>query len=507
MKIDINNLPSGDEFTHQIITDLVSEIISLTDKNISLLEQLALLKKHRYGKSSEKLDSQIAELEFKIEEDELLQSSFDKKPEEKSKTIPKRQKLPKHLERIDEVLNPDPICPECGGEEFRKIADDISESLEYIPSSFKVIRHIRPRCACTNCEKIVQAYPASKPIAKGMSGPGLLSHILIQKYCNHLPFYRQSEIYAREGIDLSRSTMASWAGQCAALLQPLVMEIRRSIFASSHLHGDDTTIKVLAPGLGKTKTGRLWTYVRDGRKYGDEVPPAVCYFYSPDRKGIRPEGHLKEFHGVLHADAYAGYNNVYIDVGNPEAKITEAACWAHVRRKFYEVTVTNPNANLAVMTLDTIGKIYKIEEEISGHDPGERLTLRQERSSPLVEELFTKWKRSLKDLPKKSTTGLAIAYALNNEEALKRYLSDGKIEIDNNTAERAMRSVALGRKNWLFAGSDAGGETAASIYTITETAKLNGVNPWLYLQYVLAKIQDHNAQKIADLLPWNLKLV
>ncbi len=507
MKIDINNLPSGDEFTHQIITDLVNEVISLTDKNIALLEQLTLLKKHRYGKSSEKLDSQIEELEVKIEENELLHSSLDVNHEEKQKSIPKRQKLPNHLERIDEVLNPDPICPDCGGEEFRKIADDISESLEHIPASFKVIRHIRPRCACINCEKIVQAYPACKPIAKGAAGPGLLSHILIQKYCNHLPFYRQSEIYARENIDLSRSTMASWAGQCAALLQPLVMEIRRSIFASSHLHGDDTTIKVLAPGLGKTKTGRLWTYVRDGRKYGDEVPPAVCYFYSPDRKGIRPEGHLKEFSGVLHADAFAGYNNVYIDSGNPEAKITEAACWAHTRRKFYEVTVTNPNANIAMMTLEEISNIYKIEEEVSGLDPGARQHVRQEKSRDLVEQLFIRWKKYLKELPKKSATGVAISYALNNEAALKRYLSDGKIEIDNNAAERAMRSVALGRKNWLFAGSDAGGETAASLYTITETAKLNGVNPWLYLRHVLAKIQDHNAQKIADLLPWNLKII
>jgi len=360
MKLDINNLPSGDEFTHQIIIDLMSEVMSLTDKNISLedqlthlQEQLTLLKKQRFGKSSEKLDSQIAELEAKIEECELLEAASDQaredkqdstSTEEKSKNTPKRQKLAENLERIDEISNPDPICPDCGGESFRKIADDVSETLEYIPASFKVICHIRPRCACTTCEKIVQAYPASKPIAKGMAGPGLLAHILVQKYCNHLPFYRQSEIYAREDIELSRSTMASWAGQCAALLKPLVEEIRKSIFASSHIHGDDTTVKVLAPGFGKTKTGRIWTYVRDGRKYGDKTPPAACYFYSPDRKGIRPEEHLKNFIGVFHADAYAGYNNVYIGGANAKAKITESACWAHTRRKFYEVTVTNPNA-------------------------------------------------------------------------------------------------------------------------------------------------------------------
>jgi transposase len=530
MKIDLNNLPSGDKITHQIITDLVNEVTTLKDKNTSLQdknailqnqltrlrEQLVLLKKQRFGKSSEKLEAQIAELEAKIEEGELLEAANDQicedkqnsaLAEEKPKNIPKRQKLPENLERIDEILNPDPICPDCGGEIFRKIADDISESLEYIPASFKVIRHIRPRCACIHCEKIVQAYPASKPIAKGMAGPGLLAHILVQKYCNHLPFYRQSEIYAREGIELSRSTMASWAGQCAALLAPLVEEIRKYIFISSHIHGDDTTIKVLAPGLGKTKTGRIWTYVRDGRKYGDDAPPAVCYFYSPDRKGIRPEGHLKDFTGVFHADAYSGYNNVYIGGGNKEAKITEAACWAHTRRKFYEVTVTNPNANIAMQSLEEIGRIYEIEEAISGLDPGKRREARKKLSKDLVEKLFTSWKKYLKDLPKKSATGLAINYALNNEDALKRFLDDGKIEIDNNAAERAMRAIALGRKNWLFAGSDGGGETAAAIYTITETAKLNGINPQVYLKNVLAQIQDHNAKKIADLLTWNLTLV
>ena len=264
---------------------------------------------------------------------------------------------------------------------------------------------------------------------------------------------------------------------------------------------------MLAPGLGKTKTGRIWTYVRDGRKYGDIISPAVCYFYSPDRKGIRPEEHLKDFAGVLHADAYSGYNNVYISKENPEAKITEAACWAHTRRKFYEVTVTNPNANIAMNTLEEIGKIYEVEETINGLDPDKRYQVRQERSKNLVEKLFINWKKYLKDLPNKSATGLAINYALNNEDALKRFLNDGKIEIDNNAAERAMRSIALGRKNWLFAGSDAGGETAAAIYTITETAKLNGINPQVYLKYILAQIQDHNAKKIADLLPWNLKLV
>ena len=507
MKIDLSNLPSGDIILHQMITDLVSEVISLKDQNLSLQEQLALLKKQRFGQSSEKLDNQIADLEAQIEESELSASEHNIEQVERSKDIPKRTKLPESLERIDEILNPDPICPECGKEEFRTIADDISESLDYIPSSFKVIRYIRPRCVCINCEKVVQAYPASKPIAKGMASPGLLSHILVQKYCNHLPFYRQSEIYEREGIELSRSSMASWAGQCSALLRPLIEEIRKSIFLSSHIHGDDTIVRVLAPGLGKTKTGRIWTYVRDGRKYGDTTPPAICYFYSPDRKGIRPILHLKDFNGTLHADAYAGYNQLYIGGGNKDAKITEAACWAHTRRKFYEVTVNNPNTKIATKTLEEISRIYKTEELVSGLDPGKRYEVRQDQSMDSVNRLFENWKKWQKDLPKKSSTGKAICYALNNEEALKRFLHDGKIEIDNNAAERAMRGIALGRKNWLFAGSDTGGETVASICTLIETAKINGVNPWKYLKQVLTQIQDHKANKIAELLPWNINLI
>jgi hypothetical protein len=328
----------------------------------------------------------------------------------------------------------------------------------------------------------------------------------VQKYCNHLPFYRHSEIYAREEIELSRSTMASWAGQCARLLRPLIEVLKAEIFASSKLHGDDTPIKVLAPGLGKTKTGRIWTYVRDDRASGDKTPPAVCYFYSPDRKGIRPEAHLKNFSGVLQADAYSGYDKIYEHKQDQDDKILEAACWAHTRRKFYEITVNSDNANIAFETLEEIGKIYEIEAEIRGLDPIARRLARQERAKPIVAGLFVTWGKFYAGLPKKSATAMAINYALRNQVALCRYLADGKIEIDNNIAERSLRSIALGRKNWLFAGSDSGGETAAAIYSLIETAKLNDINPWTYLKCVLALIQDHNSQKLSELLPWNIKL-
>lgn len=509
MKLDPKNLPVDTKLLQQIITDLLTENLSLKDKLKSLKNQLALLKAKRFGKSSEKLDKKIAELELKIEEEEgnncnkviedNLEEESDKDNKEKNK--PKRQPLPPHLPREEKLINPNPICPNCGSEDFHKISDDISETLDYIPSSFKVIRTIRPRCACKNCEYIVQAEVPEKPIVKGKAESSLLAHILVQKYCNHLPYYRQSEIYQREeNVILSRSTMASWGGVCARLLNIIVDEIKKEVFNSSHIHGDDTIIKVLAPELGKTKTGRLWAYARNGKNHGSNIPPAICYFYSPDRKGTRPAKHLENFKGIFHADAYPGYDKLY---GND---ITEAACWAHTRRKFYEVTVTNDKANIATEILSRISQLYKIEEDIRGFLPDKRLENRQQKSKSLIDDLFKRLKYLKNKLPTKSITAKAIYYALNNEEALKRFLTDGKIEIDNNAAENAMRPIALGRKNWLFAGSDNGGETAANIYSITETCKINNINPQKYLSKVLSAIQSHKVKDIAQLLPWNVKL-
>jgi hypothetical protein len=301
--------------------------------------------------------------------------------------------------------------------------------------------------------------------------------------------------------------MASWAGQSARLLAPLIEELKKYIFFASHLHGDDTPIKVLAPGTGKTKTGRIWVYVRDGRPYGDQSPPGVCYIYSPDRRGERPASHLENFTGVFHADAYGGYDKIYQQKDkNHEAIITEAGCWAHTRRKFYEITVHNEKANIAYKILEQIGNIYSIEEGIRGLSADKRKEQRQKRSKDLLDQLFIDMKKYRHDLPSKSATALAINYAVNNEIALRRFLEDGKIEIDNNAAERALRMIALGRKNWLFAGSDRGGETAADIYSLIETAKMNGINPWRYLAKVLQIIPDYNSSKIVELLPWNIIL-
>ena len=338
MDIDINNLPKDTVVLHSMITTLamdykllsgINKLLTaknkdLTEKNRLLLAKIAILRHRRFGESSEKLIKQINELENRIEENEtdiaisveegtedaLEQEVIDEAETVSSKRLG-RKKLLEHLEREEILLTPGPQCPECGSGSMRKIGDDVSEVLEYVPSSFKVKRYIRPRCVCNECDKIVQAYAASKTIDKGKAGAGLLAHILIQKYCNHLPLYRQSEMYEREEIEISRSTMAGWVGQCSKLLAPLIEEIRKTVFASSQIHRDDTPVKVLAPGTGKTKISRLWCYLSNGKNYGDETPPAVCYYYSPDRKGSRPAEHLAGYKGVLHADAYSGFDKLY----------------------------------------------------------------------------------------------------------------------------------------------------------------------------------------------------
>ena len=307
----------------------------------------------------------------------------------------------------------------------------------------------------------------------------------------------QSCIYAREGVDLERSTLADWVGRAAALLDPLVACLRKEIMASAVLHGDDTPVPVLAPGLGKTRTGRLWTYVRDGRPYGSDRPPVAAFFYSPYRKGEHPRDHLKSFKGTLHADGYAGFNGVF-----ETSRVTEAACWAHVRRKFFDVHAAN-GSPIAREALDRIGALYGIEAQIRGKPPDERQRYRQEQAMPLLIGLKAWLDATLPKISGKSDLAAAMRYGLNRWDALARYLHDGRVEIDNNAAERSIRGIALGRKNYLFAGSDAGGERAAAIYSLIETAKLNAIDPEAYLRDVLNRIADHKINRVAELLPWN----
>ena len=498
MEIDLANLPADPQALQALVRTLAGAVKSQGLRIAQLEARIAKLKRMQFGRSSEKLAREIEQLELELDE---LHEDGGARTTERPASIqalaekPYRKPLPEHLPRQEEVHEPSCTCPNCGSA-MRKLGEDVTEVLEYVPASFKVIRHVRPKLSCRVCETIVQAPMPSLPIERGRPGPGLLAHVLVAKYADHLPLYRQSGIYAREGVDLERSTLAGWVGRAAALLDPLIAALRREVMASDVIHGDDTPVPVLAPGLGKTKTGRLWAYVRDGRPHGDGRPPAAAYFYSPDRKGEHPQLHLKSFKGILHADGYAGFNAVF-DAG----QVTEAACWAHVRRKFFDEH--EAGSPLAREALDRIGALYGIEANIRGKPPNERRQCREQQSLPLLAGLKAWLDATLPKLSGKSDLAKAMRYTMGRWEALTRYIHDGRIEIDNNAAERSIRGIALGRKNYLFAGSDAGGERAAAVYSLIETAKLNGLDPEAYLRHVLTRIADHPINRIAELLPWN----
>jgi transposase len=471
--------------------------------------QLLLAKLHRmqFGRKSEKLARQIEQLELRLEELETNRSAPEPNAPEPAPILasstptpakPTRRALPDHLPRETRRHEPkETVCPQCQGE-LCKLGEDVSEMLEYVPASFRVIRHVRTKLSCTKCDCIVQAEAPSRPMERGLAGPGLLAHVLVSKYCDHLPLYRQSEIYARQGVELERSTMADWVGGASQLLDPLVETLRRYVMAAGKLHADDTPVPVLAPGQGRTKTGRLWTYVRDDRPAGDNAAPAVWFAYSPDRKGEHPAQHLKKFRGTLQADAYAGFNQLYED-----GRIQHASCFAHVRRHFYDLDQAHASP-IAREALQRIGALYGIEEQIRGKPPDERRRVRQEQSKPLLDSLQQWFEAMLSKLSRKSDTTAAIRYALSRWEALTRFIDDGHIEIDNSAAERSLRGVALGRKNYLFAGSDRGGERAAVIYSLIGSAKLNGLDPEAYLRDVLTRMADHPINRIEELLPWTI---
>jgi transposase len=495
------HLPDDIDALKALVLGLTAQLNTRAAEIEHLKLQIAKLRRMQFGRKSEKLDHQIEQLELQLED---LQADdgeaaremppADRAPRNKSV----RKPLPEHLPRDEKVyLPPANECPACGGG-LRQLGEDVAEQLEYVPASFRVIRHVRPKLACDCCDAIVQAPAPSRPIERGLAGPGLLAHVLVAKFADHLPLYRQSVIYARDGVELDRALLASWVGEASGLLRPLVDAIRRHVLAGSKLHADDTPIPVLAPGNGKTKTACLWTYVRDDRPGGDTTPAAVWFAYTPDRKGIHPQTHLAHFKGVLQADAYAGFNALFDD-----GSISEAACWAHARRKFYDLHDSRPSA-LTTEALRRIAELYAIEAEIRGKPPDERRQVRQASAKPLLADLEQWLRGSLEKLSRKSDTAAAIQYALNLWPALARYCDDGRIEIDNSAAERALRGVAIGRRNYLFAGADSGGERAAAIYSLMGTAKLNGVDPEAWLRHVLANIADHPVNRVDEFLPWNL---
>jgi transposase len=475
--------------------------------------RLARLLRQQYGASSEKLRAAINQLELTLGDiEEQIAEMMPPEPEqppaparptsasvEPARRKPVRRPLPDSLPR-DVVEHAAPCaCPKCGGA-LRPLGEDVTEVLDYVPACFRVIRHVRPKLSCRSCESIAQAPVPSLPIQRGLATPALLAHVLVAKYADHCPLYRQAEIYARAGVELDRSTLADWVGQSARLVRPLVDALGAHVMAAERVHADDTTVPVLDPGRGTTKTGRLWCYVRDDRPFGGTAPPAVLYRYSPDRKGEHPRTHLAGFRGILQADGYTGYAGLY------QRGVTEAACMAHCRRPFFGLHAST-GSPLALEALQRIAALYAIEATIRGQSPEARLAVRQAQSAPLFSDLRTWLGTTLSRISGKSELAVAIRYMLSRWNALTLVLRDGRACIDNNAAERAMRPIPLGRKNWLHAGSDAGGERAAAIFSLTETAKLNSLDPEDYLRQVLERIAEHPVKRVHELLPWNLTRV
>ena len=468
---------------------------------------IAQLKHDKFGASSERGRKLLDQLELEL--DELVTAASEDaakaeprpaRPADAPGRKPVRAPLPAHLPRERVVIAAPSACPCCGGR-LAKLGEDVTETLEVVPRQWKVIQTVRERFSCRSCESITQPPAPFHPIARGRAGPNLLATIIEAKFGQHLPLNRQSEGYAREGIELSVSTIADWVGTCTAMLAPLVRLIDAHVLAAERLHGDDTTVPLLAKG--RTVVARVWTYVRDDRPFAGPAPPAAMFRYSRDRTGEHPKGHLAAYQGILQADAYAGFNDLYAP-GRQPGLIAEAACWAHGRRKLFKLAEV-ARAPLAAEAVRRIDAIFDAERAINGLPAEQRLAVRQRHIAPLVAELEA-WMRQTRDkLSRHADLAKAMDYMLKRWEAFTRFLGDGQICLTNNAAERALRGIALGRKAWLFAGSDRGGERAAAMYSLIITAKLNNVDPRAWLADVLARIADHPASRLHELLPWNWK--
>ena len=485
--------------------------------------QIEKLSRQLYGHRSERavrlldrIELAFEELESSASEDEIAAEHAVAKTTNVvafTRKRPARQPFPEHLPRERVVEAGPTTCQCCGSSRLRKLGEDVTETLEVIPRQWKVIQHVREKFTCRDCERISQAPAPFHVIARGWAGPSLLAMILFEKYGQHQPLNRQAERYSREGVPLSLSTLADQVGACCAVLAPLLRRVEAHVFAAERLHGDDTTVPVLAKG--KTDTGRCWVYVRDDRPFGGRDPPAAMFYYSRDRGGEHPARHLVGYAGILQADAYGGYNRLYEATRQP-GPIVEAACWVHARRPFFVLADVEANARrkaqgrsasvlspLALEAVRRIDALFDIERTINGQSAERRRQVRQELSVPLVAD-FEHWLREERPkLSRGNDLAKAIDYMLKRWPAFTRFLDDGRICLSNNAAERAVRGIALGRKSWLFAGSDRGGQRAAALYSLIVTAKMNDVDPQAWLADVLARIAGHPARDIDELLPWN----
>ncbi|SPJ26383.1 hypothetical protein PAA8504_04241 [Palleronia abyssalis] len=480
--------------------------------------RIARLQKQAFGKSSEKIEREIAQLELALEDlliaaaEQQRNEPADEEDAHPATTEAKSRRRPRvsdETPRERRELDPGTCCPECGGD-LRVVGEDVSELLDMIAAQMKVVQIARVKKSCRRCERIVQAAAPSRPIPGSMAGPGLLAQVLVSKFDDHLPLYRQSEIYARMGADIPDSTLLNWCGGAMKVLAPIIERIEAEVMAAPVLHADDTPIRVLDRsrrdrGLGKgIKQGRVWAYVSDQRPWAGAAPPGVVYRFSPDRKGEHPRRHLHGSSGILQADAYAGFGQLYERRADGSSQFREAACWAHLRRDFHDVWEAT-KSEIARKALDRIGKIYDVERKIAGQPAELRKAAREQHSRPQV-DAFKAWAEAqLARIPGKGDLAKAFRYGLSRWPSFELFLEDGRIGIDNNPAERAMRPIGVGRRNWLFAGSDSGGETLARAMTLIETAKMSGLDPQAWLADVLDRIHDHKINRLDELLPWNWK--
>lgn len=527
MSNDVVTLPDDPSVLKVMIAALQAENEKMSatlrahDQLIQALRlRIAKLTKQIFGKTSEKIEREIEQLELALEDLLIAVAEADTAPQDEedapsdANTVPAVAPKPRRRPRVSDdtprerrELDPGHDCPDCGGD-LRVVGEDVSELLDMIAAQLKVVEIARIKKSCRRCEKMVQVPAPSRPIPGSMAGPGLLAYVLVSKFDDHLPLYRLNEIFARMGADIPDSTLVDWCGRAMKVLQPVTERIEAEIMASDLLHADDTPIRVLDrsrrdKGLGKgVKQGRIWAYVRDQRPWDGAAPPGAVYYFAPDRKGEHVRQHLQDSSGILQADAYAGFNKLYEKRADGSQQFREAACWAHLRRDFHDIW-TSDKSQIAREALDRIGKLYDIEREIAGQPAEARLRVRQTKSKPKV-AAFKQWaEQQLTRIPGKSDLAKAFRYGLNRWPSFCLFLKDGRVAIDNNAAERAMRPIGIGRKNWLFAGADTGAVTLARAMTLIETAKLNGLNPQAYLADVLDRIHDHKINRIDELMPWN----